>query len=97
MAEKAIAGALMFKGPAIVVLKGECQLQVQRRTKKGETQTWIDFELCTGCKACVQLGCPAITFDTRERKAGIDEIICVDCTLCVQVCEYEAIKMGGRD
>ena len=96
-AEKAIAGALGFKGTSIVVLKGECQLQVQRRTKKGETQTWIDRELCTGCKSCVQLGCPAITFDTREKKAGIDEITCVDCTLCVQVCGYDAIKMGGRD
>ena len=34
-AVEAISKALEFKGPAVVVLKGECQLQKQRRVKKG--------------------------------------------------------------
>lgn len=88
--------ALEFQGPSVVILKGECQLQVQRRTKKGKTQTWVDRDACTGCKSCVQLGCPAIMYDSTENKAGIDEISCTDCTLCKQVCPVEAIKMGGR-
>ncbi|MGI6486108.1 MAG: thiamine pyrophosphate-dependent enzyme [Tepidanaerobacteraceae bacterium] len=92
----ALSEALEFEGPSVVVLKGECQLQVQRRTKKGKTQTWVDQGLCTGCKSCVQLGCPAITFDSEKKRAGIDEISCTDCTLCMQVCPVEAIKMGGR-
>lgn len=94
-AVQTIEEALAFKGPSVVVLHGECRLQVQRRTKKGPTQTWVDEELCNGCKTCVQLGCPAVTFDPDRRKAGIDAISCVDCTLCSQVCPEKAIKMGG--
>ncbi|KKM09109.1 hypothetical protein SY88_20395 [Clostridiales bacterium PH28_bin88] len=93
---QAIQEALAFEGPSMVILKGECQLQVQRRIKKGQTQTWVDQEVCNGCKRCIQLGCPAVTFDSDNKKAGIDEINCTDCTLCGQVCPQNAIKMGGR-
>jgi indolepyruvate ferredoxin oxidoreductase alpha subunit len=94
---EAISKALEFKGPSVVILNGECMLQVQRRTKKGETQTWIDEEACTGCRQCVGLGCPAVTFSISKKKAGIDEINCTDCGLCEQVCQYNAIKIGGRE
>lgn len=90
-----ITEALEFKGPSIVIMKGECQLQIQRRTKKGEAKTYVDQELCNGCKSCIQLGCPAVTFDVENKKAGIDKITCTDCTLCIQVCKQNAIKMGG--
>ena len=96
-AGEAIGEALSFKGTSVVILTGECMLQVQRRTKKTETKTRVDLELCNGCRQCVQLGCPAITFDTQAKKAGIDEITCTDCTLCCQVCPQDAITMGGRD
>jgi len=91
----AIEGALAFKGPSVVILTGECQLQVLRRTKKGLARTRVDRETCTGCKRCVQLGCPAITFDTDAKKAGIDQINCTDCGLCIQVCREGAIGLGG--
>jgi len=94
---EALEEALEFAGPSVVILEGECQLQVQRRTKTPpKTQTWVDQERCTGCKICVQLGCPAITFDTENKKAGIDDINCTDCELCMQICPEEAIKMGGE-
>jgi indolepyruvate ferredoxin oxidoreductase alpha subunit len=95
-AEKAITNALAYEGPSVVILKGECMLQLLRRTKKGETQTWVDEETCTGCKKCVQLGCPAVTYSTEKKKAGIDGINCTDCGLCEQVCPYDAIKIGGK-
>ena len=96
-AKEEITAALEFEGPSVVILNGECMLQVQRRTKKGATQTWVDEETCNGCRSCVQLGCPAVTFNTKKKKAGIDEINCTDCGLCEQVCPYSAIKIGGRN
>ena len=95
-AGEAIEGALAHLGPSVVILTGECQLQVLRRTKKGPAQTWTDQETCTGCRQCVQLGCPAVSFDAEKKKAGIDGINCTDCGLCAQVCPVSAIKAGGR-
>lgn len=91
-AEKAISDALAFRGPAVVILTRECALQVQRRNRrKGLALTRVDKEKCTGCRACVELGCPAVTYAVSSRKAGIDEILCVDCGLCAQVCPQGAI------
>ena len=95
-AVEAISKALEFKGPAVVVLKGECQLQKQRRVKKGIAKTYVNVNDCDGCKTCVQLGCPGIKFDAKEKKSGIDGVLCVDCGLCSQVCPQKAIKMRRR-
>lgn len=97
-ARAAVKEALAFKGPSVVVLRRECALQVQRRERrKGPAVTHVDRDSCTGCRICVELGCPAVTFDVADKKAGIDEILCVDCGLCAQVCPRGAIKpRGGR-
>lgn len=54
----------------------------------------LNPELCRGCKLCLQLGCPALSF--RDR-AEINPYLCVGCGLCAQVCRKGAIgKEGGR-
>jgi indolepyruvate ferredoxin oxidoreductase alpha subunit len=93
--QAAIAEALDFTGPSVVVLYGECMLQVLRRTKKTGSATRVDEQACTGCTLCVQLGCPAVMFDKERKKAKIDESNCVDCNLCVQVCSFGAIAIEG--
>lgn len=92
----AISEALDYKGPAVVILEGECQLQKQRRVKKSLAKTYISVNECDGCKSCVQLGCPAIMFDSKEKKSRIDNVLCVDCGLCIQNCPNDAIKMRRR-
>jgi indolepyruvate ferredoxin oxidoreductase alpha subunit len=92
---QAIAEALDFKGPSVVVLNGECMLQVLRRTKRTGGATRVDEQACTGCATCVQLGCPAVMFDKEKKKAKIDQSNCVDCGLCVQVCPHQAIAVEG--
>lgn len=95
-AVEAISEALEYKGPAVVILEGECQLQKQRRIKKGLAKTYISVNECDGCKSCVQLGCPAIMFDAAEKTSRIDNVLCVDCGLCMQHCPNDAIKMRRR-
>jgi indolepyruvate ferredoxin oxidoreductase alpha subunit len=92
--KEAISQALTFQGPAVVVVKGECMLQIIRRTKRKWKSTIVTDD-CTGCKTCLQLGCPAITFS--EGKAGIDRLQCVDCGLCAQICPFNAIQGGDSN
>ena len=55
---------------------------------------YIDLEKCArGCDACV--GCCPVeaVFNTKNRKKGIDQILCVKCGECLVACppEYDAI------
>jgi indolepyruvate ferredoxin oxidoreductase alpha subunit len=45
---------------------------------------------CDGCKACIKLGCPALSWENG--KAVIEPSICTGCNLCGQVCKNDAIK-----
>jgi len=53
-------------------------------------------ENCTGCKACVKVGCPAILWDSEKRLAFIDETMCTGCGLCPEVCKFDAINKLGE-
>lgn len=57
---------------------------------------YVLTDKCTGCKACVRLGCPAILWDSEKRLAFIDETLCTGCGLCPKVCKFEAIKERGE-
>ena len=60
----------------------------------------IDYDKCVECGACVAR-CPQKTIikegepDYKARKAVIDEVACVGCTMCFKVCKFEAIE-GGK-
>jgi indolepyruvate ferredoxin oxidoreductase alpha subunit len=51
----------------------------------------IDEEICTGCKTCVSLSCPAISWDREIKKAAIDIAQCTGCFLCQKVCKFGAV------
>jgi len=88
--------ALEHKGPSVVIMTGECQLQKQRRIKKGLAKTYVNVNTCDGCHTCGGIGCPAIKFDAEIKKSGIDSVLCVDCGLCSQICPQKAIRMRRR-
>lgn len=92
-AEVSIQKAMDYIGPSVVILRRECALQVQRKTSKGSViaGTRVKESKCIGCRLCLELGCPAVTFNSETKKAGIDGILCVDCGLCAQVCPKQAI------
>lgn len=47
-------------------------------------------EKCGGCKACMQIGCPAIS--VREKKVHIDSTLCIGCKVCTQLCKFGALE-----
>ena len=47
---------------------------------------------CSGCKVCLRLGCPAISWGAEKDQAVIDAMQCTGCGLCSKVCKFEAIK-----
>jgi indolepyruvate ferredoxin oxidoreductase alpha subunit len=66
----------------------------------------IDDEKCRGCKVCLEINCPAMSWlggagqtkDGHKRKGAvlINKDQCVGCEVCAQVCKFEAIVPGTR-
>jgi indolepyruvate ferredoxin oxidoreductase alpha subunit len=52
-----------------------------------------DPDKCVHCKACLRLGCPAISWDPEAGVPAISEMHCwPNCNLCVQVCPVGALS-----
>ncbi len=45
---------------------------------------------CRGCRRCMGLGCPALSF--RDGRAVIDATLCTGCGVCSQLCAFGAIQ-----
>lgn len=66
----------------------------------------VDTEKCRGCKMCLEINCPAISWqegegatkDGHKRKGTvyINADQCVGCDVCGQVCKFEAIVPGSK-
>lgn len=92
---EAIKTAIDYKGISVVVLRRECALQIVRKKETRNVEVYVNKDKCIGCKTCIQLGCPAITF--KNKKAGIDKSLCMNCGICIQVCPVLAISERGGD
>ncbi len=88
----AFKDSLEFTGPSAVIAKAPCIALI----KLPSTVRRVN-DACIGCLKCVkQLGCPAMSV-CEDGKVMINESICTDCSLCVNVCPVGAIKRVKRD
>jgi indolepyruvate ferredoxin oxidoreductase alpha subunit len=93
-------------GPSVVISRRACALLNRNQTEVRKPLK-INPEKCTGCKACLELGCPSISWKnfenmpesdvkkkTKKQKgiAVIDSSLCSGCTLCQQLCSAGAIE-----
>ena len=98
---KALRDAIAFEGPSLVITRYPCALKRRSPEDNAEFGTEkakyaVDADGCIGCKSCLRLGCPAISFDGGTKKANIDRVACAGCGVCAQVCPKKAIgKVGG--
>jgi len=80
---------------SVIVSKRACVLGARVKVQR---QFSVDLDACKACGACLKLGCPAIEVadgdgsDSKKKKARINNVLCVGCGLCVQVCKFDAIK-----
>lgn len=92
---KVIQQEMEREAPSVVITQAPCIL-IKRDVGQRKTPLEIVPEKCTGCKACLKIGCPAIEWqpDEGERgKAIVNEMLCVGCTICDQLCKFDAFKL----
>ena len=79
---------------SVIITSRPCML-VPRDNLERRTPLFVDHDKCTGCKACLRLGCPAITWDAEKKQSNIDKIICTGCKVCQQTCGFDAFQEYG--
>lgn len=90
--QKALKEELAVEEPSVIVARRPCALL---KYVKHKPSLKVDREKCRSCKACLRIGCPAISM--REGKAVIDHTQCVGCGLCEDLCKFGAIVGGEAD
>ncbi len=85
--DKVLKEELAAKEPSVIISRRPCVLL---KTVKKNPPEKINAEKCRGCRACMQIGCPAISF--KDKKAVIDATLCVGCGVCNQKCAFGAIE-----
>lgn len=83
--KKAVTEELAVSAPSVIICRRPCVL-LKGVPKKAPLS--VDSDKCRGCKSCMKLGCPAISF--RDGKAHIDKTLCVGCSVCTQLCRFDA-------
>ncbi len=88
--EAAVTEELAAEEPSVIISRRPC---VMIRGMKHQPPIQVDSARCVGCRQCMQIGCPAISF--REKKARIDPTLCIGCRVCGQMCRFSALP--GRE
>ena len=76
------------------VLKKFSQQDIDEFPTLHKSQCAIDQDKCKNCKMCVKTGCPAL-ISTKDRVV-VDVTSCNGCTVCKQVCPFDAIEEVTR-
>ena len=88
-AEAVIMEELAANEPSVIISRRPCALL---KYVKSNPPLHVNEDKCRSCKACMKIGCPAISI--KDGKAIIDETLCVGCDVCKQLCAFDAI--GGN-
>ena len=84
--DRVLKEELAAEEPSIIISRRPCVMikgTVHKPPLKANT------DKCVGCKACMQIGCPAIS--VRNKKVQIDNTLCVGCKVCTQMCRFGAL------
>ncbi|OYT27025.1 MAG: hypothetical protein B6U97_02490, partial [Candidatus Altiarchaeales archaeon ex4484_96] len=73
------------KGVRVIIARAPCV--ILKGADVGEPLVVKD---CSGCKKCLNLGCPAISFNEETNSVEISPL-CTGCGVCAIVCPSNAI------
>jgi indolepyruvate ferredoxin oxidoreductase alpha subunit len=93
------------RNEASVIITKNSPCMLLRRAKPRERFAHpsyrIDEDNCMGCRLCLDINCPAISWVPQDGKSKggkkrkgtshINQDQCVGCAICTQVCEFESI------
>ncbi len=75
-----------FPGLSVVIARQPCVIKARR--SGGKKLSYAVGDECSGCKVCVEFGCPAIEFEGEKAKINA---LCTGCGLCARICPSSAI------
>ena len=84
--DAAIKEELAAQEPSVIISRRPCALL---KYVKHKAPLAVDADKCVGCKACMKIGCPAISI--IDGKAKVDATQCVGCGVCEQLCKFGAL------
>ena len=90
--ERVIREELAADEPSFIISKRPCALL---KYVKFPNICSVDREKCKSCKACMRIGCPAISM--VDGKAEINRELCVGCGVCEKLCKFGAISTSARE
>ncbi|HLR35233.1 MAG TPA: indolepyruvate ferredoxin oxidoreductase subunit alpha [Tissierellales bacterium] len=90
----AVKDAYESDDPFVIITKQPCALIKEVQRSRKDLYCEVNQDKCTKCKTCLRIGCPAIFF--RDNVVSIDKNQCNGCTVCLQVCPFDAIEYRGE-
>jgi len=101
---KVLKKELAVNETSVIISRAPCVLLPSEVKRKKPVYT-TDTAKCTGCMACVKLGCPAISWQPltpkeaeakgyKKKQKGyslINEVQCTGCGQCAALCKFDAI------
>lgn len=89
---KAIGEELETEEPSLIISRRPCALL---KSVKPQPALRVEDAKCVGCKACLTVGCPAISF--KDGKAVIDSVQCLGCGVCAYACRTGALVRSASE
>ena len=93
--KNAVDDALKATEPFVIITNQPCALIKDVMKERVGLNCEVNQEKCKKCKTCLKIGCPAISM--KDNVVSIDKTLCNGCTVCLQVCPFDAIETSGRE
>ena len=90
--DSVIREELNIDAPSVIISRRPCALL---KYVKHKAPLKVNPDKCVGCRACMQIACPSISF--REKKAVVDATQCVGCGVCSQLCRFGAYESTAKE